>query len=451
LRAAAVSLVAMAVGPGGTATAAPPNVTITSPPNGSKSNSATPSFTGLAEEGGGELTLRIYEGPMAEGAPIQESSTPVSAGGTWSLEPAEPLTNGTYTAQATQTNAALETGTSSPVEFTVHTPAPKVTLNSPESPSSNTTPSFTGTASGTKPVIVQIHTGAAATGAVVSTATAVGTGGGWTSGKASPALSSGQYTAVATQASSLVGNPGGKSGAVTFTVTPGPMITPAAVNAPSALPPLAPPVASFSWFPSVPATGETVALVSTASDATSPITGIAWALTSVGPFQAGGALLTTSFSAPGAHVVRLLVTNAYSLSSVAAETINVVGHRASLMQPYPVVRIAGSETASGVKLRLLEVQQLPAGARITVRCKGRCPIKSVRRVALGSRKQRVGAVEFRVFERTLHFGVTLEIRVSVPGEIGKYTRFAIRRGKLPQRVDRCLDPAGVKPLVCPSS
>ena len=54
-------------------------------------------------------------------------------------------------------------------------------------------------------------------------------------------------------------------------------------------------------------------------------------------------------------------------------------------------------------------------------------------------------------ERLLRFGVTLEILVSKAGQIGKYTRLAIRRGKLPERVDMCLDPAGLKPLVCPSS
>jgi hypothetical protein len=149
--------------------------------------------------------------------------------------------------------------------------------------------------------------------------------------------------------------------------------------------------------------------------------------------------------------VRLLVTNADGLWSVAAATINVVGPSVPLMQPYPVVRLAGSETGSGVKLRLLAVQQLPPGARITVRCKGRhCPIRFATRMA-ASNNQRVGAVEFRLFERSLRFGVTLEVLVSVPGEIGKYTRFSIRRGKLPQRLDTCLDPAGVKPIACPSS
>ena len=63
--------------------------------------------------------------------------------------------------------------------------------------------------------------------------------------------------------------------------------------------------------------------------------------------------------------------------------------------------------------------------------------------------KRGATVEFRGFERSLRFGVTLEVLVSKPGEIGKYTRFAIRRGKLPERVDMCLDLGGDKPIVCP--
>jgi hypothetical protein len=447
LRAAAVSLAAMAVGPLDTAIAAPPNVTITSPLNGSVSNNQTPSFSGLAEEAGGEMTLRLYNGTTAAGTAVQELSTLLfSLGGTWYVGPAEALGDGTYTAQATQTTLSHETRVSSPVHFTVNHAAPTITFtfNAPPSPSDDTTPSFTGTASDTAPITVHIHAGPTAKGTIVSMAPAAGTGAGWTSGNASPALSIGTYTAVATQAS----NPAGISGSVTFTVT-----APPAITTPT------PPLASFNWFPSAPQTGEPVALVSTSTDAASPITGIAWALTGNGPFQGGGTVLTTSFSAPGAHVVRLRVTDAKGVSSVATETINVLGPGASLqpfpgaslMQPFPVVRIAGTETASAVKLRLLKVQQTPTGARITVRCKGRgCPVKAARRVAV-SNDRGVAPVEFRQFERTLRAGVTLEILVSMPGEIGKYTRFTIRRGKLPERVDMCLDPAGVRPLVCPSS
>src|SRR5213595_1858389 len=67
--------------------------------------------------------------------------------------------------------------------------------------------SFTGAASDVTPVTVQIHAGATAKGPVVSTATATGSGSGWMSSNASPALSSGQYSAVATQPSSLPSNP----------------------------------------------------------------------------------------------------------------------------------------------------------------------------------------------------------------------------------------------------
>ena len=370
LRTTVVSCVAMAAGPVGTAIAAP-NVTITSPLNGSVSNNPTPSFKGRVQEAGGAVTLRIYKGPTAEGIVIQKMSTALlSSGGMWSVGPAKLLTDGTYTAQATQTGLTSEIPPSSPVTFTVDTAAPRVTLNLPQSPSSNTTPSFTGTASDTSPVTVQIQ---AAEGTVVSTATATGTGGAWTSGNASPPLSSGQYTAIATQESSL-GNPAGESGQVTFTVTPPP------VAAAAAVPPPVPPLASFTRFPSGRETGEPV-----------------------------------------------------------------------LMQPFPVVRIAGTGTALGVVLSLLKVQQLPAGARITVRCRGPgCPIKSVRRVATPN-KRGVAPIEFRRLEHTLRFGVTVEILISKPGEIGKYTRFTVRRGRLPERVDMCLDPARPRPLVCPSS
>jgi hypothetical protein len=96
-------------------------------------------------------------------------------------------------------------------------PPPTVTLNQPLSPSKNTTPSFTGTASDTTPITVKIYAGATAEGSVVSTATATGTGGGWSSDNASPPLKDGQYTATATQ-EGLVGNPAGVSPPVTFTV-----------------------------------------------------------------------------------------------------------------------------------------------------------------------------------------------------------------------------------------
>ena len=57
-------------------------------------------------------------------------------------------------------------------------------------------------------------------------------------------------------------------------------------------------------------------------------------------------------------------------------------------------------------------------------------------------------VRFRRFERRLPAGVTLEIFVRQAGKIGKYTRFLIRAGKPPARIDRCLVPGRTRPVRC---
>jgi hypothetical protein len=441
MRVAMVLSVLATLGNVSTAVAAPPTVTIISPPNGNVSNNRTPSFTGLGEQDASEVTIDVYEGPTPDGTVIRELKTALFLAGVWFTESVEPpLNDGTYTAQAKQTNG--ETG-SATTTFTVDTAAPSVTLDPPESSPDNTTPSFSGTASDITPVTILIHAGATASGTLVSSATATGTGASWTSGGANPPLSVGEYTAVATQNSSLPGNPSGKSAPVTFSVTPPVIAAPERA--------LGPPTASFAWFPPMPQTGEPVSLVSSSTDAASPITALAWSLASTDPFESGGNILKTSFATPGPHPVRLRVTNAAGLATVATETIDVVGRATPLMQPFPVVRIAGSYDAKGVKLRLLRVQQMPAGARVTVRCKGHgCPLKSFSRLAV-SNGHGVAQIEFKRFERWLPAGVSLEILVSKPGEIGKYTRFRARRAKPPERVDMCLDAMGTKPLACPES
>src|SRR5207249_9215424 len=82
-------------------------------------------------------------------------------------------------------------------------------------------------------VTVQIYAGATAKGAVVATATATGIGGAFVTGDETRALSICQYTAVATQESSL-GNPSGVSEPRTFTVdTTSPTVTLDPVKSPS--------------------------------------------------------------------------------------------------------------------------------------------------------------------------------------------------------------------------
>jgi hypothetical protein len=213
------------------------------------------------------------------------------------------------------------------------------------------------------------------------------------------------------------------------------------------------PLASFVWFPRSPHTGRPVLLVSTSTDLTSPITAYAWDTSDNGPFgafEAGGPAITTTFATPASHQVRLRVTAADHLSSIAVERIDMSTPPPGVLLPFPLVRIVGTVFRSRVRIRLLAVKA-PVQARITVSCRGlSCPARSARRVA-ESRRGQLLWTRFRQFERSLSARAVLEIRVSRTGEIGAFTRFVVRRRALPLRVDSCLDPAGIKPIACPSS
>jgi hypothetical protein len=54
----------------------------------------------------------------------------------------------------------------------------------------------------------------------------------------------------------------------------------------------------------------------------------------------------------------------------------------------------------------------------------------------------------RFARRTLRPGAVVQVFVTQRGAIGKYTRFRIRAGKPPSRVDRCLPPGGKRPVRC---
>ena len=88
-----------------------------------------------------------------------------------------------------------------------------------------------------------------------------------------------------------------------------------------------------------------------------------------------------------------------------------------------------------------------AGARVKVICHGGgCPKKKsvVLRVASGKRSVRV-----RSLERRLRRGAVIEVFITAPGRIGKYTRFTIRSNAAPARRDLCLQPGKSKPVACP--
>ena len=113
-----------------------------------------------------------------------------------------------------------------------------------------------------------------------------------------------------------------------------------------------------------------------------------------------------------------------------------------MMRPFPVVRIAGLVLPGGVAVRILSVRT-PLGSTVRVRCHGSgCPVGSMARTAA------VRLVRLRRFERRLPAGTRLELFVRQRRKIGKYTRFAIRAGKPPARVDRCLMPGRERPVRC---
>lgn len=205
------------------------------------------------------------------------------------------------------------------------------------------------------------------------------------------------------------------------------------------------PVASIAWSPAHPVTGEPVTLTSTSADPDGPITGFAWGFGDDGvPDDAYGASVSRSFRRSGVHPVFLHVFDAYGQAGDAIAWIPVRRPPPELLSPFPVVRLVGRTTATGAVISLLTVNA-PPGARVAVRCHGAaCPYR--RAAARAS-----DLVRFRRLQRALGAGTVIAVRVTKRGTIGKYTRFRIRRGERPARLDRCLKPGAGKPARCPST
>jgi PKD repeat protein len=219
------------------------------------------------------------------------------------------------------------------------------------------------------------------------------------------------------------------------------------------------PIASFAFSPGAPVVGQPVLFTSTSSDPDGTIIDQDWDLNGDGNFENGsGATALRSFPAPGSYVVGLRVSDNegqvafYSNTVAVAEALGTASRPGlRLLSPFPLVRIAGQIGRRGTRLRLLTVIA-PAGAKVTIRCSGRgCPFaKQVRLTARPPRARAAKLVRVRRLERLLRPGVTIKIFVTRPDAIGKYTRFRIRRGTPPGRMDRCLMPGSRRPVRCPA-
>jgi PKD repeat protein len=220
------------------------------------------------------------------------------------------------------------------------------------------------------------------------------------------------------------------------------------------------PVASFDFRPGVPIAEQQVTFFSTSDDPDKNIESVEWDLDGDGSFESGGTSVARSYPT-GSFNVSVRVTDTEGAFSIATQTIVVSspppataapqisseGPQLRLLNPFPLVRIAGRIGRSGTRFRVLSVSA-PAGATVTVRCRGRgCPFKASSRSATASRQVRIRKLE----RRLLRAGASIRIFVTKPGAIGKYTSIRIRGGKPPRRSDRCLMPDNnTKPVKCPS-
>ena len=197
-----------------------PVPSITAPAAASSTNSATPTLSGTAGTAGGDLatiTVRVYSGASTAGTLLQTRTATASAGA-WSVAATTLPSNGQYTVQATQSDAAGNAGTSAAVTFTYDTVAPAVpTVTAPSTWVTTLTPTITGTAAnGTgdnTTVTVEILSGAT----VVQTLAAPRSGTTW-SIVVPTALTEGAAYTVRARQGDAAGNTSANSAALGFTV-----------------------------------------------------------------------------------------------------------------------------------------------------------------------------------------------------------------------------------------
>jgi PKD repeat protein len=244
------------------------------------------------------------------------------------------------------------------------------------------------------------------------------------------------------------------------------------------------PSVSFANDPATPTIGAAVTFTATAADADGTITRIDWDLDDDGEFDdAAGPWATWSFDVAGRHRVAVRATDDRKVATIAFRSIIVsnpilanlteqpqptagpstIGSasgaaipnapapsspRATLMVPFPVVRIQGLIYRGAVRISLLRVQA-PPGATIRVRCRGgSCgPMRPDVRVQAARTPVRVRSFE----QRPLRAGTVIEVFVTAPQRIGKYTRFKVRRNTSPARTDLCLRPGRATPTACPTT
>jgi PKD domain len=203
-----------------------------------------------------------------------------------------------------------------------------------------------------------------------------------------------------------------------------------------------PPVASFSLVPAAPLAREQVTFTSTAVDPDGPIVAQEWDLDGDGVFDdATGETALYFWRRAGTYPVALRVTDRDGAAAVTQASVVVAKRPPGVLTPAPLVRFVGEATATGARLNFVAVSS-PKGAHVGVRCRGNnCPYKRKRFISKGKR------VVLTKLARTYRAGTVIELRVTKPETIGKFTRIRIRAGQNPARLDRCLRPGRPNKLI----
>jgi large repetitive protein len=187
--------------------------------NNSITDDATPTVTGKAEPG---ATVKVFDGTTELGSAVANNN------GDWSFTPTTPLTNGSHSISATQTDTAGNTGPAgTPVNFTVDTSIitdPTITKVTDDAapivgdvPAGGTTNDTTPTLSGTAPASSTITINDGTTLLGTTTANALGQ---WT--YTTPPLSDGphNFTVTATNAAGAISQPSSAYNITIDTVAP---------------------------------------------------------------------------------------------------------------------------------------------------------------------------------------------------------------------------------------
>jgi PKD repeat protein len=222
------------------------------------------------------------------------------------------------------------------------------------------------------------------------------------------------------------------------------------------------PSAAFVSFPASPLPGEPVTFAYSSREATQSIE---WDLNSDSTFETAGATATRSFPAPGTYFVSVRVTDIDDppATSTGTQAVTVrapnpptraAAQPVRLISPFPLVRITGKVGRKGARIRRLSVTA-PPGSTVSVRCRGKgCPFRRTSRTVAvaGSSPAVAKTITFPKLKRRLLWdGAIVKVLVSRPREIGKYTKFRIRKGHAPVRTDLCLQPGATVASRCPSS